>query len=140
MSRTGPIVIIEDDPDDQIILKDAFKDLGTKNKLKFFNTCPEVFQYLMSTTDRPFLIISDVNLPGMDGTELRRLINENDLLRRKSIPFIFFTTTANRKAVLEAYDLMVQGYFEKPVNMKTIREVLKMIIDYWMVCKHPNSD
>ena len=139
MSRVGPIVIIEDDPDDRLILQEAFNDLAIKNNLKFFTACPEVLEYLMTTREQPFIIISDVNLPGMDGTELRRLINENDFLRKKSIPFVFFTTTATKEAVSEAYDLMVQGYFEKPGTMDAVRSTLKMIIDYWLVCKHPNS-
>jgi CheY-like chemotaxis protein len=140
MSSSGPIVIIEDDPDDQVILKEAFSSLGVKNHQKYFTTCMDALQYLMTTWEQPFLILSDVNLPGMDGTELRRKVNENEYLRKKSIPFVFFTTTASKAAVNEAYDLMVQGYFEKPGTMEDIRKTLQLIIEYWMFCKHPNSD
>jgi DNA-binding NarL/FixJ family response regulator len=92
----------------------------------------------MSTTDKPLIIICDVNIPVMNGLELRRRICDNDYLRKKSIPFVFLSTNAHPKAVEEAYQMMVQGYFEKPASIEEIRKVLKMILDYWKVCKHPN--
>ncbi len=93
----------------------------------------------MSTPDKPFLIICDVNMPELSGIELRRQLNENDYLREKSIPFIFFSTSAQPNHVSEAYQTMVQGYFEKPNNILEMKTRLKTILDYWTHCKHPNS-
>ncbi len=134
-----PIIVIEDDLDDQVILQGVFDDLGIKNELKFFGTASEALSYLKITSDKPFLILSDVNLPGMDGTELKRLINENEYLRKKSIPFVFYSTSARKESVVQAYSIMVQGYFEKPQSLSEIKETIKLIIDYWKLCKHPNS-
>ncbi len=64
MEIEGPLIVIEDDRDDQIFLRDAIVDLGYKNQLKFFHDCEAVFNYLKTSTDQPFLIISDINLPG----------------------------------------------------------------------------
>ena len=75
----------------------------------------------------------------MSGTELKARINKNEYLRKKSIPFIFFTTSADTKAVEQAYEMMVQGYFEKEFSMDSMRSTLKIIIDYWKLCKHPNK-
>ncbi|HEY0677369.1 MAG TPA: response regulator [Chitinophagaceae bacterium] len=138
MKRTGPIVIVEDDPDDQLIMEGIFHDLGVKNKLYFFSNPPDVLEYLSSTSEDPLIIISDVNMPGMDGIELRHSINQSDYLRKKSIPFIFYTTSAKRESVDLAYDMMVQGYFQKPNSIEEARSTLKMILDYWNVCLHPN--
>ena len=99
----------------------------------------DVYKYLLETADKPFLILSDVNLPVMTGPELKKRINENERLRKKAIPFIFFTTTANAKAVEEAYEMMVQGYFEKESSLKSLKITLKTIVDYWKLCKHPNN-
>ena len=140
MSRKGPIIIIEDDVDDQYILEAVFLQLALRNERKFFSRCEDAFQYLMSTSDKPFIILSDVNLPGMTGTELRRQINESDLLRKKSIPFIFFTTYAQKEVVEKAYEMMVQGYFEKPASVDELKSMLEAIIKYWQLCKHPNSE
>ena len=137
-ARSGPIIIIEDDPDDQEVVKDACNDLQIPNKLKFFSSATQALNYLLSTKEQPFIIISDVNLPGMDGKELRLKINNNDYLRKKSIPFVFFTTSGNKETVQSAYEMMVQGYFVKPDNYVQTKNLLKMIYDYWAVCLHPN--
>lgn len=139
MAKQGPIILAEDDLDDQEILREAFDDLGIKNELKFFDDGQSVLDYLTTTKDQPFLIISDVNLPQMSGPELFRHIHENEFLQKKSIPFIFLTTSANPVAVKEAYDMMVQGYFQKENSFEEVKRVIKMIVDYWLFCKHPNN-
>ena len=137
MAKHGPILIIEDDLDDQYLLEEVFSSLDIKNELKFFENGKVALEYLNVTNDKPFIILSDVNLPGMNGPDLKRSINENDRLRRKSIPFVFLTTTADPRAVEEAYDLLVQGYFQKANKISDLKNMVKMIIDYWMNCKNP---
>ncbi len=73
-----PVIIIEDDDDDQQFIKDAFIDLGYESQLKFFYDADSVISYLKSTTDKPFLIISDFNLSGMNGYELKKRINDDE--------------------------------------------------------------
>jgi len=89
MLRKGPIVIIEDDPDDQEILKEVFDEPQVMNQLKFCKNCPDSLTFLKTTQEQPFLIISDVNLPVTSGIEMRKKINENEHLKKKSIPFVF---------------------------------------------------
>ena len=140
MPKSGPILIVEDDADDQELLKEVFEELKIPNKLKFFDTCTDLLTYLMTTTSKPLIIISDINLPLMTGMQLRQEINENEFLKKKSIPFIFLTTNSDKKTIEQAYEMLVQGYFVKPSNIKEIREMVRMIIDYWMICKHPNLE
>jgi CheY-like chemotaxis protein len=140
MSSTGPIIIIEDDPDDQEMMKEIFIELGIPNDLRFFIFCPDVYEYLLVTQEKPFIIISDVNLPVMKGTELKQKINDNEFLRKKSIPFVFLTTGYNQRAIDEAYEMMVQGYFVKPATFPELKELIKMTIDYWKACRHPKGE
>ena len=72
MSRIGPIIIAEDDVDDQEIMREVFESLSIANPLHFFTRGEEVLDYLATTQEKPFIIISDVNLVGMNGLELRR--------------------------------------------------------------------
>lgn len=139
MANHGPIIIVEDDQDDRDILTEAFESLHIKNELKFFGDGQDVLDYLMATTEQPFLILTDVNLPRMRGTDLRRHINENEHLRKKSIPFIFLTTSANPIAVRKAYDQMIQGYFQKEHSFEQVKQMIRLIVDYWTVCRHPNN-
>ena len=135
----GPVIIIEDDDDDQQFIKDAFIDLGYESQLKFFYDADSVISYLKSTTDKPFLIISDFNLSGMNGYELKKRINDDEQLRMKAIPFIFYTTSNQKYALDKVYEMMVQGFFVKENSMAGIKSTIKIIIDYWKLCKHPNS-
>jgi CheY-like chemotaxis protein len=138
-ASNGPILIIEDDPDDQAIIRECLQELKVANTLIPFMDCEEAFNFLMSTREKPFLILCDVNMPGMNGTELRRKICETDYLKKKSIPFVFLTTTARQQAVEDAYHLSVQGYFEKPNRFEQLKERLSLIMRYWKECLHPNS-
>ena len=138
MTKSGPIVIIEDDLDDQEILGEIFKRLNYSNKIIFFNDGEEAFAYISEPDVAPFLILSDVNMPRLSGLELRERIQANEELRMKSIPFIFFTTTANKKFVLEAYYKSVQGFFQKPNTLEELENKIKIIIEYWKECIAPN--
>jgi CheY-like chemotaxis protein len=140
MSRTGPIIIAEDDKDDQEIMNEVFESLSIKNKLLFFENGEDVLNYLRTTQDQPFIIISDINLSRMNGLELKKQINADESLRKKSIPFVFLTTSSDHVAILRAYEMMVQGYFKKENNFRQIQNSIRMIIEYWMICRHPNSD
>lgn len=140
MAKSGPIVVIEDDPDDKEILEDVLNDLNIPNKLIWFTNGPTAFRYLKTTPEQPLLILSDVNLPIQSGIEFKWQIDNDPELRRKSIPFIFFSTSVDQHAVTEAYTKMtVQGFFQKPANYEEIKRVVKLIVDYWKVCRHPNS-
>lgn len=139
MTKKGPIILIEDDKDDQELMKEILHQVHISNELICFTNGKEALQYLKTTSEQPFLILSDVNMPLMNGLELRALINEDEELRNKSIPFVFLTTTASRSAVKQAYDMSVQGFFEKGSNMKDIGKTIRLIYDYWQLCRHPNS-
>ncbi len=139
MSLTGPIICIEDD-DDQQLVGAAIKELLVPNELIFFGDGETALNYLKSTTQKPFLVLCDTNLPGMNGIELRQQLNENEYLRKKSIPFLFVTTAASPALVQTAYDATVQGYFRKPHTFQELKEQLRLIITYWRACIHPNSD
>ena len=138
MHRNGPILLVDDDRDDLEIMKEILRQVNITNQLVCFANGQQAFDYLLTDADQPFLILSDLNMPVMDGIELRRRINDNESLRRKSIPFIFLTTSAGSAAVKEAYKMSVQGFFEKGSSMQEIGTMIRLIYDYWQTCRHPN--
>jgi CheY-like chemotaxis protein len=138
MPKKGPIVIIEDDMDDRHILSDALADADVLNELIFFENGPDAFEYLKSSSSQPFLIFCDVNLPRQNGIEFKREIDADPELRAMSIPFIFYTTYVSQYAVNEAYkNMTVQGFFQKNNSYKELKDVIKLIIDYWRICRQP---
>ena len=141
MAKSGPIIVVEDDPDDKDILEDVLKDLSIANSLIWFTNGPAAFHYLKTTSEQPLIILSDVNLPIQSGIEFKRQIDADSELRQKSIPFVFFSTSIDQAAVNEAYTKMtVQGFFQKPSSYEEVKNVIKLIVEYWKICRHPNSE
>ena len=116
------------------------KDLKVFNPVVWFKNCDEAFSYLKTTSEQPFLIFCDVNLPGLSGIECKHQIDDNKELRKKSIPFVFCSTSVDQKTVDEAYTKMtVQGFFQKKNTYAELKETIKLIVAYWEECKHPNT-
>jgi len=86
----------------------------------------------------PFIIFSDINMPILNGMELREKVHENEDLRLKSIPYLFFSTSAEQQYVVDAYSKSIQGFFIKPNSFSEIRNTIKIIVDYWSSCVSPN--
>ncbi len=137
MNKIGPIVIIEDDMDDQDILIDIFKELNYDNEIVFFGDSIQALEYLTNTEIEPFLVLSDINMPKLNGMELREKIHNNEDLRLKSIPYLFFSTSAEQKHVIDAYSRSIQGFFVKPNSYEKIKSTIVKIVEYWQECESP---
>src|SRR3954462_10535695 len=138
MNKTGPIIIIEDDLDDQEMLVDIFKELNYSNELIFFGDSVKALAYLTETEIEPFLVLSDINMPKLNGMELREKIHNNEDLRLKSIPYLFFSTSAEQRHVIDAYSRSIQGFFVTPSNYAKLKSTIIKIVEYWQECESPN--
>ena len=138
MNKSGPIIIIEDDQDDQDMMNEILKELGFKNSVIYFLESEKALEFLLATDTEPFLILSDINMPRLTGMQLREQINTNEDLRVKCIPYLFFTTSAEQSYVVDAYSKSVQGFFVKPHSYDKLKRVIKLIIEYWLECESPN--
>jgi CheY-like chemotaxis protein len=139
MNKEGPIVVIEDDKDDQEILAEIFLKLGYKNVICYFADGNDALEYINRTDTHPFLILSDINMPKINGFELRDKVFTNTALHTKCIPYLFFTTSATKKSVIDAYALSVQGFFVKPNTMDGLEQTIKKIVEYWKECIAPSE-
>jgi len=121
------------------MFRELIVEIGIPNPLIFFDNAVEAFQFLVED-GQPFLILCDVNLPMQTGLEFKRLLDDHPDLRKKSIPFVFCTTSVDSSAIAKAYlDMTVQGYFKKGASMAEMRKTLKIIFEYWYLSVHPNS-
>lgn len=139
MTKGGPVIIIEDDIDDQEILTEIFQRLGYKNELIFFGDGQQALNFLNSSTVKPFIILSDINIPKMDGMTLREKIYVDEKLKLKCIPYLFYSTSANPAHVISAYSLSVQGFFQKEHSFKELENTISIIMQYWERCIAPNK-
>lgn len=89
--------------DEQEILQDALQKLGIENELICFSDGALALAYIKATEAEPLLILSDVNMPVMNGIELCKRINNDEEARCKSIPFIFISTDTGTLTIKEAY-------------------------------------
>jgi CheY-like chemotaxis protein len=139
MNKDGPIIIIEDDADDQELLMEVFQNLNYTNKLIFFSDGATALDFLNKSDTLPFLILSDINLPKLDGFALRDKLKTDAALTLKCIPYLFFSTALNQKAVMDAYSLSVQGFFVKQTSTAELEKTISVIMEYWKRCAAPNN-
>lgn len=138
MENSGPVIIIEDDQDDKEVLEEVFTKLGYPNELIFFADGQKALDFLNDTDIIPFIILSDINMPKLDGFALRDKIKMDARLQLKCIPYLFFSTASSQKAVVEAYSRSVQGFFVKQNSMAELEKTITVIMEYWKRCVAPN--
>jgi CheY-like chemotaxis protein len=139
LNKNGPIIIIEDDADDQEILTEIFRKLNYPNKVIFFFDGEQALDYINRSDVSPFLILSDINMPKLNGFALREKLRTDAKLTTKCIPYLFFSTALNQKHVIEAYSQSVQGFFVKQTSMVEAEKTISAIMEYWRRCAAPND-
>lgn len=99
----------------------------------------EALDFLNRTDTIPFIILSDINMPRLDGFALRAKLKTDADLEIKCIPYLFFSTALSQKAVIDAYSLSAQGFFVKQTSMSELEKTITVIMEYWKRCAAPNN-
>jgi len=131
------ILTAEDDPDDCLLVEEAFEEVGQPNNLFFVQDGISLLDYLRrqgsftkpSSSPRPDLILLDLNMPRMDGRESLAEIKADPYLR--SIPVVVLTTSSAEEDVLRTYDLGCAGYITKPASFQGMLDLVKGLNQYW---------
>ena len=139
VNKNGPIIVIEDDSDDQDFLTEVFEKLNYRNKIMFFSDGQQALDHINITEEPPFLILSDINMPKLNGFALREKLRMDSKLSNKCIPYLFFSTAANQQTVIDAYSQSVQGFFVKQNSMADLEKTISAIMEYWRLCAAPND-
>lgn len=135
----GKIILVDDQKYEKDLLNIALDEKEWGIKVEYFDNAREALNHLQENLDEIFLIISDMNMPGMNGMEFKKAIDRDEYLRQKSIPFIFASSEPLRENVVEAYQYRVQGFFKKPESIEDQADMLETIIRYWISCIHPDK-
>jgi CheY-like chemotaxis protein len=136
-SRVVTILLVEDDEVDVKALKWAFEKLKVANPLVIARDGVEALETLRELP-RPYLIITDINMPRMNGIELLRKIRESEDYR-DSIVFVL-TTSNDEQDKIDAYDLNVAGYMLKTDMGTSFTRAIALIDNYWKVVEFPGQD
>lgn len=137
--KNNYILIVEDSKHDKRLLQNVLEELKVRNRIVFAEDGMEALDYIRSHREIPFMIISDINMPGMGGLDFLKAIQEDKKLREKSVPFIFLSTSDLPSEILKAYDIHVNGYFVKPWEIDMLKKTIKLIMDYWKSSELPDE-
>lgn len=131
------LLIAEDDPEDQMLTRDALSESRLANDLRFVPDGEELLRYLRKegpyaaegAAPLPGLILLDLNMPKKDGREALREIKADPALRH--IPVVVLTTSKAEEDIFRTYDLGVSSFITKPVSFQGLIEVMKTLGRYW---------
>jgi CheY-like chemotaxis protein len=123
--------MIEDDMDMHYLYKRVFNNLHLDDKLKLFDNANDALDFLHQSPADTQLIFSDINMPGVDGLELKKRINDNSALNNHNIPFVFLSTSATEYDIKKSSGLSVQGFFQKGETLDEIERTIELVLNYW---------
>jgi len=139
------ILLVEDDPADQKLIKTSLQNQRIINDLYIVNSGEEALDFLHCCGDysggmpQPALILLDLNMPGMGGKEFLKQIKDDEEL--KHIPVVILTTSDSERDVIDSYRLQASGYVNKPFTLDEFKQVMDKIKEYWFVlCKLPAKE
>ena len=132
------ILIADDDPDDRVLTRDAFNEVGMPVELIFVEDGDQLLDYLnrrgayadAAVNPMPRLILLDLNMPRRDGREVLAEIKNSPAL--KHIPVVVLTTSKAEEDVLKSYQIGSNSYIVKPVSFAALTEVVREIGRYWL--------
>lgn len=133
--RVVEILLVEDDPGDVLMTREAFADYKLRNTLHVVDDGEKALQFLRQEGEyadapRPDLVLLDLNLPRMDGREVLEAVKSDDGLA--SIPIVVLTTSEAEEDVVRSYSLHANAYVTKPVDFERFIEVVRQIDDFFV--------
>ncbi len=135
--RPVTIVVADDDPDDRMLIVDAFKELRLHNPIMEVIDGQDLMDYLLhegkysnqNGLPLPGLVLLDLNMPKMDGREALKLIKNHPELHR--IPVVVLTTSKAEEDILRSYDTGANSFIIKPVTMAAFVDTIRGLHHYW---------
>lgn len=131
MNKAFQILLVEDNPGDIKIIREAFKQCDSTINLSFAHDGVEAIDFLkQENTTIPDLILLDLNLPKKDGKDvLLEVKTDKDL---KQIPIIVLTTSESETDINECYKLGANSFITKPMDLESTFSIVKLIETYWI--------
>lgn len=131
------ILLVEDDPNDVLLIQRAFQKAGLHNSLKVVRNGDEAIEYLNGEGDYadrqrfplPFLVLLDLKMPGTDGFEVLTWARNTPSLKRLLV--VVLTSSNLQSDVDKAYDLGANSYLVKPVEFDDMVNLIKRFEAYW---------
>jgi len=138
------VLWIEDDPNDVVLVSRALKKAGVQ-PVHVCTNGEDAVDYLQGTAayaDRkqypfPTLVITDLKMPKCNGLDFLKWLRGHPLCR--DLPVVVFSTSAEERDIAQAYRLGANAFFQKPIGLDRILEVVGKILDYWSETRLPSG-
>ncbi|HWK92517.1 MAG TPA: response regulator [Luteimicrobium sp.] len=133
--KTIDVLLVEDDPGDVLMTREAFEDHKLNNRLSVVPDGVSAMEFLRKQGEyadapTPDLILLDLNLPRMDGREVLAALKEDPALR--SIPVVVLTTSEAEEDVVRSYSLHANAYVTKPVDFDRFINVVRQVDEFFV--------
>lgn len=146
MTKTQIILLVEDNPDDEILTLRALKKHNLGNDVVVARDGVEALDFLFASgsyADRepakmPAVVLLDLKLPRLDGLEVLKRMREDR--RTKRLPVVILTTSAEQADMLKGYDLGANSYVRKPVDFAEFIAAIGNLGLYWLVLNETPQD
>jgi CheY-like chemotaxis protein len=136
MRSTNPILLVEDDQVDTLIVQRSLKKINIMNPLDIARDGEEALMLLRDPKrEKPVIILLDLSMPRMSGLELLRVIKQDESLKR--IPVVVLTSSNEDKDKLDSFNLGAAGYIIKPIDFDQFVDVMRTIDLYWTLSELP---
>ena len=134
-ARVVDVLLVEDDPGDVLMTREAFEHHKLRNQLHVVNDGEQALQFLhrrgeYASAPRPGLILLDLNLPRRDGLEVLAELKGDAALR--VIPVVILTTSQADEDILRSYALHANAYVSKPVDFERFMDVIRQIDNFFV--------
>ncbi|PKM37236.1 MAG: response regulator [Gammaproteobacteria bacterium HGW-Gammaproteobacteria-10] len=143
IGRAAEFLLVEDNPGDVRLTKEALTESKVKNNLSVVGDGEQAMAFLRrqgkyAEAPRPDVILLDLNLPKKNGREVLEEIKADPSLKR--IPVVIITSSEAEQDVLRTYDLHVNCYVNKPVDLEQFVKVVQSIETFWLtIVKLPSE-
>jgi CheY-like chemotaxis protein len=136
------IVMIEDDEGHARLIEKNIRRAGISNDLRHFLNGTEALEYLFNSPEGPAhngpaLVLLDLNLPDMSGTDILARIKGDEKLHR--VPVVVLTTTDDKVEIQRCYDLGCNVYITKPVNYESFADAIRQLGLFLSVIQVPDN-
>ncbi|QAY76033.1 response regulator [Sphingosinicella sp. BN140058] len=137
------IVMIEDDEGHARLIEKNIRRAGISNSIRHFTDGTSALHYLFEAPEGPAkngpaLVLLDLNLPDMSGTDILARIKSEGPLRRT--PVVVLTTTDDKVEIQRCYDLGCNVYITKPVNYENFADAIRQLGLFLSVIQVPDVD